>query len=143
MTPTLYPAIDATLNATAFVLLLTGFVCIKTGRRRVHAGFMIAAFGVSMLFLASYLAYHLGHPELERRFGGRGWIRPVYFSILITHILLAMAVPPLAVMTLWRAARGRFDRHRRLARWTWPIWVYVSLSGVIVYWMLYKLDQVL
>ena len=137
--PTLYPAIDAILNATALVLLLAGFACIRLGHWRAHAAFMISAFAVSIIFLMCYLNYHLLHRELEKRFAGQGLIRPFYFALLISHILLAAIVPPLAVMTLWRAARRRFDLHRRLARWTWPIWVYVSVTGVIVYFLLHRI----
>jgi uncharacterized membrane protein YozB (DUF420 family) len=136
--PTCLPAINASLNATALVMLLIGYVNIRAGRRRAHAACMIAAFALSALFLIAYLTYHLGLPELERKFPGQGWVRPVYFFILITHIVLAAIVPPLAIWTLTRAVCGRFAAHRRLARWTLPIWLYVSLTGVLVYLMLYR-----
>jgi uncharacterized membrane protein YozB (DUF420 family) len=99
---------------------------------------MLSAFGCSMLFLISYLIYHYQVGSVP--FRGQGWIRPVYFSILLTHTILATAVVPLALITLSRALRKRFDAHRRIARWTFPIWLYVSVTGVIVYWMLYRLE---
>ena len=98
---------------------------------------MLSAFVCSMLFLISYLIYHYQVGSVP--FRGQGWIRPVYFSILLTHTVLATAVVPLALITLSRALRQRFDAHRRLARWTFPIWLYVSVTGVVVYWMLYRL----
>jgi uncharacterized membrane protein YozB (DUF420 family) len=98
---------------------------------------MIAAFGVSTLFLCSYVIYH-AHAG-SRPFTGQGWVRPVYFTILISHVLLAFALLPLALTTLYRAWRGQFARHRRIARWTFPIWMYISVTGVVVYWMLYRI----
>lgn len=99
---------------------------------------MLAAFGVSTLFLVSYVVYH--SLEGSRPFTGQGWMRPVYFALLLSHIVLAAAIVPLALVTLYRAWRGEFVRHRRIARWTLPIWLYVSVTGVIVYWMLYHLS---
>jgi putative membrane protein len=131
------PALNAVLNATAAVLLVTGFVLIRRGRKRAHRGVMIAAFAVSCAFLASYLTYHAIAGTVY--FRGTGAIRAVYLSILATHTVLAAAVPPLAIATLARGLRGRFDRHRRLARWTLPLWLYVSVTGVVVYCMLYRL----
>jgi uncharacterized membrane protein YozB (DUF420 family) len=131
------PALNALLNGTAAVLLVWGFALIRTGRKRAHRRVMLTAFTVSTLFLASYLIYHLQVGSV--RFRGTGPIRTVYFTILFTHTLLAAAVPPLAIVTLSRALRGRFDKHRALARWTLPIWLYVSVTGVVVYWMLYRL----
>jgi uncharacterized membrane protein YozB (DUF420 family) len=131
------PALNAVLNFTASVLLATGFVLIRRGRRDAHHRVMIAALVVSTLFLVSYLVYHARVGSV--RFQGQGSVRTVYFSILISHTILAAAVPPLALITLWRAVRGRFDRHRAIARWTLPIWFYVSVTGVVIYWMLYRL----
>ncbi len=131
------PAVNAILNSIAFVLLMSGYVCIRQKRVAAHKRFMMAAFGVSILFLCSYLTYRFAVGE--KKFGGVGWIRPVYFALLITHVVLAATVPILASMTLYRGLKGQFDKHRRLARWTFPIWVYVSITGVIVYVMLFQL----
>lgn len=135
------PMINAGLNGLATVLLLTGFVLIKRGRREAHARVMVSAFGTSIVFLACYLTYHfaLHHytGESGRKFVGVGVIRPIYFVILISHVLLAMTVPVLASMTIWRAWRQNWEGHRRLARVTFPIWVYVSVTGVIIYALLY------
>ena len=130
------PLVNATLNSIAFVLLMTGYAMIRRRRVVAHRRFMISAFVVSILFLSSYLTYRfLGS---EKRFGGQGIIRPIYFFILITHVTLAATVPFLASLTLYYGLRGRFDRHRRWARVTFPIWVYVSITGVIVYLMLFR-----
>lgn len=137
MEPGGWPALNACLNAVAAVLLMTGYRLIRAGRRDAHRRAMLAAFSVSVLFLVSYLAYHAQVGSV--RFGRTGAIRTVYLSVLISHSILAAAVPVLATLTLWRALRGRFDAHRRLARWTLPIWLYVSVTGVVVYWMLYHL----
>jgi len=131
------PLVNASLNAVATVLLVTGYILIRRGHRDAHRAMMLTAFAASVLFLASYLVYH-AHAG-SRPFEGQGPIRAVYFTILITHIILAALVPPLAGITLWHAYRGRFDRHVRLARWTLPIWLYVSVTGIAVYWMLYQL----
>lgn len=131
------PAVNATFNGIAFVLLMCGYACIRRKNITAHKRFMVASFCVSIAFLTTYLTYRfLG---TEKRFGGTGWIRPVYFFILITHVILAATVPILATWTLILGLRGRFDRHRRLARWTFPIWVYVSISGVLVYLLLFVL----
>ena len=130
------PALNATLNSISFVLLVVGYVMIKRRRIVAHKYCMSVAFGVSILFLTSYLTYRfLGE---EKHFGGRGFIRPVYFFILITHVALAVTVPVLASRTLYLALRGRFEQHRRIARVTFPIWIYVSITGVIVYVLLFK-----
>jgi uncharacterized membrane protein YozB (DUF420 family) len=131
------PAANAILNATAAVLLVSGFALIRRGRKVAHHRVMLAAFAVSVLFLISYLVYHAHVGSV--RFQKTGAIRSLYFSILATHTLLAAAVPPLATVTLVRGLRGRFDRHRKIARWTLPIWLYVSVTGVVVYWMLYRM----
>lgn len=129
------PAVNATLNATATVLLVTGYVLIRRKRIQAHKRVMLTAFTVSVAFLICYLVYHaqVGSVHYQKT----GPIRAVYFSILITHTILAATVPVLAVITLRRALRGDFERHRRIARWTLPIWLYVSVTGVIVYLMLY------
>jgi uncharacterized membrane protein YozB (DUF420 family) len=131
------PAVNATLNATAGVLLSIGYVFIRRGRIRQHRAFMIAAFTTSALFLISYVVYHANAGS--KHFEGQGWTRPVYFTILITHVVLAAAVLPLAIVTLTRGLRARYDVHRKIARWTFPIWMYVSVTGVIVYLMLYRM----
>jgi uncharacterized membrane protein YozB (DUF420 family) len=132
------PTLNASLNATSAVLLVIGYVLIRRGRFRAHRAVMLAAFGVSTLFLVSYLVYHANAGS--RPFPGQGAIRGVYFFILITHIVLAAAIVPMALLTLSRGLREQFDRHVPLARWTLPIWLYVSITGVIVYLMLYQID---
>ena len=131
------PLVNASLNGLATVLLIVGYVCIRQRRIAAHRAAMIAAFATSVLFLTSYLIYH-AHAG-SRPFPGRGSIRAVYFVILITHIVLAATIPPLAGVTLWRAYRRRFDRHMKIARWTLPLWLYVSITGIVVYLMLYQL----
>jgi putative membrane protein len=131
------PAVNASLNATAAILLGTGYVLIRRGRIRQHRAVMLAAFATSVLFLVSYLTYH-AHAG-SKHFAGTGPIRRVYFAILLTHTVLAAAIVPLALVTLSRALSARFDRHRAIARWTLPVWMYVSITGVIVYLMLYRL----
>ncbi len=129
------PAVNASLNALAAVLLIIGYREIRSGRVARHRAAMIAACATSTLFLVSYVTYH-AHAG-SRPFAGRGAIRPVYFTILISHVVLAAAILPLALVTLTRALRERFDTHAALARWTLPIWLYVSVTGVAVYFMLY------
>ena len=129
------PAVNAALNATAAVLLAAGFAFIRARRVRAHLGAMTAAFGVSTLFLISYVTYH--YHAGSRPFTGQGIVRPIYFALLLTHIVLAAVVVPLALTTLYRAFRGEFGRHRRIARVTLPVWFYVSVTGVLVYWLLY------
>jgi uncharacterized membrane protein YozB (DUF420 family) len=131
----IFPSINATLNGTSAVLLLIGRNLIMRGRMAAHRAVMIAALVSSSVFLASYLYYHYHVGSIH--FAGQGWSRPVYFTILISHTLLAIAIVPLVIITLSRALRERFDRHRAIARWTWPLWMYVSVTGVIVYFMLY------
>ena len=131
------PALNACLNATSAVLLATGFLAIRRRRVRVHRACMVAAFVTSVVFLASYLTYHL--QVGTTRFPGQGWTRPVYLTILGTHTVLAALIPPLAIVTLSYALRARFTRHVRLARWTLPTWLYVSVTGVVIYVMLYRL----
>jgi uncharacterized membrane protein YozB (DUF420 family) len=131
------PAVNATLNGTAAVLLVIGYLLIRSGHIQAHRRVMLTAFGVSMAFLVSYLIYHahVGSVPYQKT----GAVRPVYFSILITHTTLAATVPVLAIITLRRGLHADFKRHRRIARWTLPIWLYVSVTGVVVYLMLYRL----
>ena len=129
------PEINASLNGTAAVLLVTGYIFIRRRRIAAHRTCMIAAFAASSLFLITYLIHHARVGSVP--FRGAAWLRPVYLGLLIPHIVLAACVVPLALTTIHRAWRGRFDRHRRLARVTLPIWLYVSISGVVVYVLLY------
>jgi uncharacterized membrane protein YozB (DUF420 family) len=131
------PLVNALLNGLATILLVCGYVAIRSGRIQVHRRLMISAFATSVLFLISYLIYH-AHAG-SRPFPGRGAIRTVYFTILISHIVLAAVIPPLAAVTLWQGLRSRFERHVRIARWTLPLWLYVSVTGIVVYWMLYQM----
>ena len=131
------PALNATLNAIAAMLLVSGYVLIKRGRQRQHQWCMLAALSTSALFLVSYVTYHANAGS--RPFPGQGPIRPVYFAILITHVILAAVIVPLALVTATRGLRSQFDKHVRIARWTFPIWVYVSVTGVVIYLMLYEL----
>ena len=129
-------ALNATLNGTSAVLLACGYAAIRNGKMKVHKRFMIAAFAVSTAFLVSYLIYHyrVGHVA----FTGQGWVRPVYFALLLSHTVLAIVIVPMILVTLRRAWLERFDKHRLIARWTLPLWFYVSITGVIVYVLLYQ-----
>lgn len=132
------PALNATLNSISAVLLVTGYVLIRRKNVPAHKFCMLAAFGCSVIFLASYLAHkYLAGPT---KFQGEGAVRLIYFAILLTHTVLAALVPFLAVTTLYRAFRGQFEKHRRIARFTFPIWIYVSVTGVLVYLMLYQMN---
>jgi uncharacterized membrane protein YozB (DUF420 family) len=131
------PAVNATLNATSGILLAIGYVLIKRRQINAHRNCMLLAFGSSTLFLVSYVVYHL-HVG-SRAFPGVGPIRLVYLAILISHVILAMVIVPMAIVTLTRGLKGRYREHRRIARKTFPVWMYVSVTGVIVYWMLYQL----
>lgn len=131
------PALNATLNATAAVLLVTAWILIKRGRWIAHRNVMLAAVCTSLLFLVSYLTYHAQVGSV--RFTKQGPIRLVYFTILLTHTVLAAVIVPMVMVTLWRGLAAKYDRHRRIARWTLPIWLYVSVTGVIVYVMLYRM----
>jgi len=131
------PHLNAALNATATLLLTAGYVFIRRKAAKAHAVCMVAATLVSAAFLTSYLFYHAQVGSVE--FTGRGIARPIYFSILLTHVVLAATVPGLAGLALFRAARRQFTRHRRIVRWTLPVWLYVSVTGVVVYLMLYHL----
>jgi len=125
------PHFQAVLNGAATLTLIAGFVCIRSGDKTRHRKLMVTALVLSGVFMVSYLSYHamVGYAP----FTGRGWIRPVYFSLLASHIVLAAAIVPLVLLTVFYAIRGNFNRHPRLARWTLPTWLYVSVSGVIVY----------
>jgi uncharacterized membrane protein YozB (DUF420 family) len=133
----MFPAIDASLNGTSAVLLFVGHRFIKRGQMAAHRAVMLAALTSSTIFLGCYLYYHAHVGRVG--FQGQGWSRPLYFSILISHTILAAAIVPMILVTLNRALRERFDRHRAIARWTYPLWMYVSVTGVIVYLMLYHL----
>jgi putative membrane protein len=129
--------LNSLLNATAAMLLLAGYYCIHRRWVRLHRAFMLGAFTVSAAFFTSYIIYHYHVGDV--RFQGQGWVRPVYFTILVSHVSLAAAIVPLALVTLWRALNGSFRRHRQIARWAWPIWIYVSITGVVVYLLCYQL----
>lgn len=130
------PAVNATLNAVSGVLLLAGYVCIRARRNEAHRRCMIAAFGASTVFLICYLVYHAQVGSV--RFTRDGIVRPIYFTILITHVTLAAVVVPMALMTLRRGLKAQTARHRTIARWTFPVWLYVSVTGVLVYVLLYQ-----
>jgi putative membrane protein len=131
------PTLNAILNSISAVLLATGFFFIRRKNIKAHRACMIAAFATSTLFLISYLIYHYNHGATG--FSGEGIVRPVYFTILITHTILAAAIVPMVFITFSRALREKFDKHRKIARWTLPLWLYVSVTGVFVYLMLYQL----
>jgi uncharacterized membrane protein YozB (DUF420 family) len=131
------PALNASLNALATVFLVTGYVCIRRGRRDLHKRCMLAALSTSALFLVSYVVYHYHAGSVP--FPGQGLIRGVYFAILIPHVVLAATVLPLALVTAARGLWAQYDRHVRIARWTLPVWLYVSVTGVVIYLMLYRL----
>jgi len=133
----LLPHLNAILNSTSALFLLAGFRFIKRGRILAHRNCQISALFASTVFLASYLTYHYFHGA--SRFAGQGIVRPIYFTILISHTILAVVIVPLILITFYRAVRADFNRHRRMARWTLPLWLYVSVTGVIVYLMLYRI----
>jgi len=140
MTPAwlpLLPSLNAGLNGASALLIILGFIFIRQNAWTGHALCMCSALGTSALFLISYLTYHYFHGTTA--FTGEGWIRPVYFTLLISHTILAAAVVPLAVFTLIPALKSRFDKHLRIARITFPVWLYVSLTGIVIYWMLYRM----
>jgi uncharacterized membrane protein YozB (DUF420 family) len=130
------PAVNASLNAVSGVLLLIGYVLMRARRIALHRTFMLAAFASSVVFLICYVVYHAQVGSVP--FPRYGFVRPLYFTILITHVALAATVPPLAIITLSRGLKGRYPQHRRIARWTFPIWLYVSVTGVLVYVLLYQ-----
>ena len=129
------PSVNAALNSASALLLIAGYLFIRNKRVLAHKACMLAAFTTSSLFLLSYLVYHYNVGSVP--FRGQGWIRTVYFAILISHTVLAVLIVPLVLITLTRALKESFERHKRIARWTLPLWLYVSVTGVIVYWMLY------
>ncbi|HWI16505.1 MAG TPA: DUF420 domain-containing protein [Vicinamibacterales bacterium] len=137
MSVTDLPALNATLNSISTLLLITGWVLIKRGNRQLHRACMIGALVVSALFLTSYVIYHAQVGSVP--FKGTGWIRTVYFAVLIPHIILAAAIVPPVLITASRGLTAKYDKHRRIARWTLPLWLYVSVTGVIVYFMLYQM----
>jgi len=137
------PAVNATLNGLSAVFLTLGFIFIKRGNKIAHRNCMITAFGTSVIFLACYLTYHtwLGvvlH-QGPTRFLNPEWFRPIYLTILISHTILAAVIVPLILMTLYRARKQDFEAHKRIARWTWPLWMYVSVTGVVIYLLLYQI----
>jgi uncharacterized membrane protein YozB (DUF420 family) len=131
------PALNAVLNTACVFLLVAGWTLVRRGRRDAHRAAMLAALATSAAFLASYLVYHFEVGSV--RFAGRGAVRTVYFAVLLSHTVLAAAIVPLVLVTVARALRGRFAAHRALARYTLPLWLWVSVSGVVVYWMLYRM----
>lgn len=133
----IFPPLNATLNGASAILLLTGRWFIAQGRMALHRAVMIAALVTSSFFLGCYLYYHAHVGSVH--FQGTGWSRPLYFSILISHTILAAAIVPMVIITLSRALRARYDRHRVIARWTFPLWLYVSITGVVIYFMLYRI----
>jgi putative membrane protein len=135
------PTLNATLNATSALLLAGGYAAIRAGKMQVHKRFMVSAFWVSAVFLVSYVIYHLRVKQVVL-FQGQGWIRPVYFALLLSHTILAIVIVPMILVTLRRAWMQKFDKHRVIARWTLPLWFYVSVTGVIVYLMVYQIYAV-
>ena len=133
-----HPALNATLNGFSAVFLACGYAAIRAGKVKLHKAFMVSAFFVSCAFLVSYLIYHYRVHQVVL-FQGQGWIRPVYFTILISHTILAVVIVPLIIVTLRRAFLERFDKHRLIARWTLPLWFYVSVTGVLVYFLVYQI----
>lgn len=131
------PTLNALLNSTSAVLLFIAHRFIKKGNKHAHKNYMIATFAVSTLFLISYLTYHYYHGTT--RFTGEGWVRPFYFTLLTSHTILAALIVPLAIVTLRRGLREQIEKHVKIARWTYPIWLYVSVTGVVVYVILYHL----
>ncbi|HSB11043.1 MAG TPA: DUF420 domain-containing protein [Blastocatellia bacterium] len=137
MSISFFPPLNAILNATSGILIVIGFLFIRRRHIKAHHACMIGAVTSSSLFLISYLVYHVGFKAGVTRFTGEGWVRPVYYTILISHTILAVTVVPFVIITLKRAIGKKFALHKRIARWTFPMWLYVSVTGVIVYFMLY------
>lgn len=131
------PAVNASLNACSAILLTAGFVLIKRGRPAAHRNCMLGALVCSVLFLTCYVTYHLQAGRTV--FQNPAWFRPIYLTLLLTHTVLAVVIIPLVLVTVTRAARRRFEAHKRIARWTWPIWMYVSVTGVLIYFLLYQI----
>ncbi len=132
----IWPTVNAALNGLCALFLTTGWLLIKNRKIQAHSVAMRLAFFTSILFLVSYLSYHSRHGAT--RFQGTGWVRPFYFSILVSHTTLAILIVPLAIRTLYLALHDRFTEHKQIAHWTFPLWLYVSITGVVVYWMLYR-----
>ena len=132
------PAVNATLNGLSAIFLTAGFIAIKRGNKITHRNCMITAFCTSVIFLACYLTYHATVKTITH-FVEPAWFRPIYLTILLTHTLLAVAIVPLILMTLWRAKKQDFVAHKKIARWTWPLWLYVSVTGVVIYLLLYQI----
>ena len=135
------PKLNASLNALAAVLLLFGYISIKRGRQTAHRNCMVGALAASTLFLGCYLYYHYSmkklHGEAHTSFVKPEWFRPIYLSILFTHLVCAIAIVPMVILTVSRAAKARYELHKKIARWTWPVWMYVSVTGVLIYYLLY------
>ena len=132
------PIVNACLNALATVFLMLGFVYIKKGNKTAHRNCMISAFVTSAVFLTCYLIYHFS-TEVVTKFVEPEWFRPIYLVLLLTHVVLAVVILPLIFITLSRALKEQFDQHRKIARWTWPLWMYVSITGVLIYLLLYQI----
>ena len=132
------PAVNACLNGLSAVFLTTGYVFIRRGNKIAHRNCMVSAFVTSTIFLVCYLTYHFSVKTITR-FKEPGWFRPIYLTILLTHTVLAVVIVPLVLMTLHRAVKERFDLHKKIARWTWPLWMYVSVTGVVIYLLLYRI----
>ena len=132
------PAVNACLNGLSAVFLTTGYVFIRRGNKIAHRNCMVSAFVTSTIFLICYLTYHFTVRTVTR-FEKPEWFRPVYLTILLTHTVLAVVIVPLVLMTLGRAVKQRFDLHKKIARWTWPLWMYVSVTGVVIYLLLYRI----
>ena len=137
MDPSILPPINATLNGIATVLLTLGFIFIKSGNKKAHKTCMISAFATSVIFLVCYVAHKVLVRGVHTPFGGEGAIRMIYYGMLISHIVLAIAIVPMVLMTMSRAFKENFAAHKAIARWTWPVWMYVSITGVLVYFFLY------
>ena len=131
------PAINATFNGLSAVFLTAGFIAIKRGHKLAHRNCMISAFVTSVVFLGCYLTYH-ATVKTVTHFVDPAWFRPIYLTILLTHTLLAVVIVPLILLTLWRAKKQNFEAHKKIARWTWPLWLYVSVTGVVIYLLLYQ-----
>ena len=132
------PAVNAALNGLSAVFLIAGFIAIKRGNQIAHRNCMISAFITSVIFLGCYLTYH-ATVKTVTHFVEPAWFKPIYLTILLTHTLLAAAIVPLILMTLWRAKKQNFEAHKRIVRWTWPLWLYVSVTGVVIYLLLYQI----
>lgn len=131
------PAVNASLNSLSAILLTAGFVFIRQGRKEAHRSCMVAAFLSSVVFLACYLYYHFHAGRTV--FANPAWFRPIYLVLLLTHTILAVVIVPMILLTFRHALRGRFEQHKRIARWTWPLWMYVSVTGVLIYFLLYQI----